>query len=131
MIPVTCALIEHNGRLLAAQRSSPPELAGLWEFPGGKVEPNESPEACLIREIKEELNLDIAITQALTPSLHTYPTKTIELIPFRCHLTSPLDNLQLNDHQAVRWLHADEVENLPWAPADLPILREWITTSKD
>jgi 8-oxo-dGTP diphosphatase len=98
------------------------DLPGLWEFPGGKVEPEESPATCLIREIWEELSIGIQICKPLTPVLHAYPTKTIQLIPFLANWES--GNLQLTEHAQSRWLSPQDLLSLDWAPADLPIVQE-------
>jgi 8-oxo-dGTP diphosphatase len=98
------------------------DLPGLWEFPGGKVEPDESPAACLIREIWEELSIGIQICKPLTPVLHAYPTKTIQLIPFLANWES--GTLQLTEHAQSQWLAPQDLLSLDWAPADLPIVKE-------
>lgn len=88
-IPVTCAIIFHRGKVLAAKRSESMDLPGKWEFPGGKIEGGESPEECLIREIQEELAVRIKIIQALSPVEFSYtPGKIIRLIPFTATLES-------------------------------------------
>lgn len=98
------------------------DLPGLWEFPGGKVEPEESPEACLIREIGEELSIGIQIGRPLTPVLHAYPDKSIQLIPFLATWES--GTLQLTEHAQYQWLAPQDLLTLDWAPADLPIVEE-------
>ena len=84
MIEVTCAIIEHNNKVLITQRSAKMALPLKWEFPGGKIEKNETAEACLIREILEELDVNIKITKQLKSNTHEYSeTKIIKLIPFK------------------------------------------------
>ena len=122
IIPVSCLILLHQGKVLAVQRSKSMDLPGLWEFPGGKVEPDESPAACLIREIWEELSIGIQICRPLTPVLHAYPTKTIQLIPFLANWES--GTLQLTEHAQSQWLAPQDLLSLDWAPADLPIVQE-------
>lgn len=122
VIPVTCALIFHQGKILAAQRSLSMDLPGKWEFPGGKVEEEEDPQSCLIREIKEELAVDIEIVEALSPSKYAYPSKSIELIPFTAIWKS--GEIQLSEHEQVIWLNKKDLLSVDWAEADLPIVHE-------
>ena len=107
---------------MATQRGAAMDLAGYWEFPGGKVEVGESPENSLIREINEELSIDIRICAALTPVLHTYPSKLIQLIPFLG--TWQGGSLKLTEHAQSQWLGKEDLLSLTWAPADLPIVQE-------
>jgi len=125
VIDVTCALIiNSDSRILAAQRSAQMNLSLKWELPGGKIEPNETPEECLIREIKEELNIDIEIINSLTPNTHSYPTISIKLIPFICkHING---EIELKEHAQYRWLNTNELLDLDWADADIPILNDYL-----
>ena len=123
VLDVVCGVIvDECGRLLACQRPADVHLGGLWEFPGGKVEAGESLEAALIRELWEELGVSVAVGAALTPVIWEYPGKTIRLLPFLCRITG--GELHANEHQQLRWCRRDECLDLPWAGADLPILRE-------
>jgi 8-oxo-dGTP diphosphatase len=125
VIKVTCALIINNqSHILAAQRSQTMSLPLKWEFPGGKIEPGETAEDCLIREIKEELNIEIQIIKALPPNVHSYPKITIELIPFIC--TPVGDEIILKEHAQYRWLHKNELLALDWADADVPIVQHYL-----
>ncbi len=122
-IPVTCAIIIHQNKILVAKRSITMSQSGYWEFPGGKVENHESKEDCLRREIKEELGLEILIKSKLTPSTFEYSSeKIVELFPFICDWLS--GDIQVLEHEKVMWIGIEEVDNLHWAPADLPICRE-------
>lgn len=124
MIPVTAAVIEREGKILCAQRPLGDALAGLWEFPGGKIEKGEAPEACLVREIQEELGLGIRVGSLLCKTLHEYPGKTIELHVYRCRLIDERQSPgRLESHQAVQWLSPGELTGLDWAPADLEAVR--------
>lgn len=98
-----------------------------WEFPGGKIEPDETPQSALAREIKEELSVEINILQPLTSVKHDYKNKAIELIPFLAEISS--GNIYLTEHQEYRWLHRNELLQLDWAEADVPVVMELITQS--
>lgn len=124
MIAVTCALILHHDRVLATRRSPAMPLPGKWEFPGGKLHEGETEEAGIRREIREELSLDIRILQKLTPSPWDYDTIAITLIPFVAEYTG--GTLHLAEHSEARWLTAAELPHLDWAPADVPIVQEFL-----
>ncbi|SHN25767.1 (deoxy)nucleoside triphosphate pyrophosphohydrolase [Mucilaginibacter sp. OK098] len=125
IIDVTCALIIDDKRqLLATQRSSIMSLPLKWELPGGKMEPYEKPEQCLIREIKEELNIEIEITKSLAPNIHDYPFISIKLIPFICKCVS--GEIELREHADFKWLNTSELLDLDWADADIPILNNYL-----
>lgn len=120
-IRVTCAIIVKNQGVLCAQRSKNMPHPLLWEFPGGKIEAGESATACIIREIKEELNLEIKIFKKLESHFHTYPGKQkIELIPFICGFIE--SDIKLKEHKCIRWVMFHDLNKLDWAEADLPIV---------
>ena len=128
IIPVVCAIIEQDGLVLCALRSEHMSLHGKWEFPGGKLEVNELPEEALIREIKEELNVEIRIVEALPIAEHAYvPEKIIQLIPFRCVIVRD-ENPTPTEHSELRWMKKDELPLLDWAAADIPIVLNYIQT---
>ena len=103
-------------------------LPGKWEFPGGKLEVNELPEDALIREIKEELNIEIKIIEALPIAEHAYvPEKIIQLIPFRCVIESD-ETPSPTEHAELRWVKKDKLLQLDWAAADIPIVLNYIQT---
>jgi len=115
---VVGAAIVRAGRVLAARRSAPAALAGGWEFPGGKVEPGESPAAALARECREELGVQIAVGELLGTAdvapgivLHVHVAELIAGEP-----------QPLQDHDELRWLAGDELDDVPWLPADRPVL---------
>jgi 8-oxo-dGTP diphosphatase len=120
-IPVVCAVIERDGRVLIAQRPAHKHLALKWEFPGGKVEPGESPEAAIVREIKEELGCDVALTRALPRFQHAYAV-AIEMIPFVCRLAPGSPEPRPLEHIALQWVTPAELPALDLAAADLPVL---------
>lgn len=122
VINVTCAIILKDKKILVTQRSERMKLPLKWEFPGGKLEINENEVDCIIREIKEELNIDIEVTGKLTPSIYQYPEFEVNLIPFIAVYKSGL--LQLNEHSSFKYLEKNELLQLDWAEADLPIVRE-------
>lgn len=126
-IPVTCALIIKEKQLLCAQRSETMSLPLKWELPGGKIEPNESEEECLIREIEEELGLQIKVNNRLEPNLHAIqPDKQILLIPFLCEIMG--GNLLLAEHKDVIWHDFQKLMQLDWADADVPIIQRFMNS---
>jgi len=119
-VSVVCAVLVSNGLVLAAQRSRSMSMPLKWEFPGGKIEPGESPSECLHREIYEELGVRISISQQLPLSRHEYPNLAVTLYPFVGTIFS--GDIQLHEHAAVVWLAPDKLADLDWAEADIPIL---------
>jgi 8-oxo-dGTP diphosphatase len=125
VIEVVCALVEDGrGRVLACCRGPGRALAGQWEFPGGKVEPQEDAQLALVREIREELGCSVHLVEPLTPVEHHYPEVHIRLLPWRAAL---LDGSvpEAREHAELRWVGAVDGEGLAWAPADVPVWREW------
>jgi 8-oxo-dGTP diphosphatase len=122
-VPVVCALIIRDDRVLIAQRPAGKHLALKWEFPGGKVERGEEAAAALVREIREELGCEIEIVKALQTSRHRYERGEIELIPFICKLTSASSEPHPHEHVAVEWVRAEELSGYDLAEADLPVVR--------
>lgn len=121
-VVVICAIITIDGKILAVQRSRKMSLPMKWEFPGGKIEPAETEVECIKREIREELNIEIEIVDRLAPSFHSYPTFTIELIPYTANYVS--GELKLKEHNSYLLLNRDELDKLDWAEADWPIVYE-------
>jgi 8-oxo-dGTP diphosphatase len=118
VIVVGAAIIQ-AGRLLAAQRIEPPELAGWWEFPGGKVEPGEQDEDALVRECREELGVEIELVERIGGD---WPMR--DGLVMRVWTARIIDGeaRPLEDHSAVRWLGPDELYDVAWLPADLPVV---------
>lgn len=124
-IPVVCAVIEQDGRLLLAQRPRDKHLPLKWEFAGGKVEPGEDPAAAIVREIREELGCDIVITRALPRFEYDYTRVIIEMIPFVCTLAAGSPPPHPHEHVALVWVRPDELANYDLAPADLPVVESY------
>ena len=127
MREVVGVALVRGGRVLAARRSGPPALAGLWEFPGGKVEPGEDPRATAVREITEELRCTIEVTGWVDPDARGSPTDASDELASGFVLRVATARLVDGDpvpteHDAVRWLRADQLDDLEWAEADLPFL---------
>lgn len=125
MVSVACAIIEHKGKILAAQRSAVMANPMKWEFPGGKIEKTETAEECLLREIKEEMGIQISIHKNLEPVLYSYPDWILKLHPFICRLES--GEIALAEHMAYEWLEPDALESLDWSAADLPVLTQLLS----
>jgi 8-oxo-dGTP diphosphatase len=123
MVEVVCGVIGNSeGAYLACLRPEGKHLGGRWEFPGGKVDPGESAESALVRELREELAVDVEVGRALGPVVWTYGDKTIRLSPFLCRIVA--GDLQALEHEQLLWCLPSDFDKLPWADADLPILRE-------
>ena len=123
------ALIDADGRILLAQRPKGKSMAGLWEFPGGKVEAGETPEAALIRELKEELGIDTwkSCLAPLTFASHSYDTFHLLMPLFACRRWQGIPSPQ--EGQNLAWVRAEHLTTYPMPPADLPlipILRDWL-----
>lgn len=115
------AAIQKNGLTLALQRSETMSLPNYWEFPGGKIEANESKEEALIREIKEELTVDITIKEFITTVSYDYDFGRVILSVFTAEITG--GNITLKEHADLKWLTLDELDQVTWAPVDIPAVR--------
>ena len=124
MINVTCGIILKDGRVLVTQRSEKMQLALKWEFPGGKIEANETDEQCLHRELKEELGIEIEILEKLEPKPFHYEKFSINLIPFVANHIS--GEIMLHEHRDFKWLTREELTTLDWASADVPVLESFL-----
>ncbi len=126
---VVCAVVIRDGRVLAARRARPAELAGLWEMPGGKLEPGEGERAAVARELREELGVEVEVGEQFMPALDIGPGW--ELVPYAAVLTSGSPRPMEADpaHDDVRWLSADQLDQVPWLPGDAPLVdavRAWL-----
>lgn len=129
VLVAACALIDRDGRVLLAQRPEGKSMAGLWEFPGGKVEPGETPEAALIRELHEELGVDTweSCLAPLTFASHAYADFHLLMPLFACRKWQGTP--QAKEGQALTWARANRLRDYPMPPADIPlipILRDWL-----
>lgn len=124
IVDVVCALIEHNGKVLVAQRAAGKSLAGKWEFPGGKIDRNETAFQAIVREIREELDCEVEPLSSLRPIVHEYPETTIVLHPIVCELRHgeprPLE------HDAIQWVEALAARSLDLAEADIAVLEDFL-----
>lgn len=123
------ALIDPDGRVLLAQRPAGKSMEGLWEFPGGKVEPGETPEAALIRELKEELGIDTwaSCLAPLTFASHTYDDFHLLMPVFACRKWQGIAAPQ--EGQELAWVKPNSLRDYPMPPADIPlvaVLRDWL-----
>jgi len=118
-VEVVAAIIVKDGKMLATQRGYG-DMAGGWEFPGGKVEPGETPEEALVREIREELEADIRVGDYLTTAEHDYEKFHLSMRCYVCELLG--DQMVLTEHAAARWLGADELWDVAWLPADVQVV---------
>jgi len=123
------ALIDPDGRVLMAQRPEGKSMAGLWEFPGGKIEPGETPEVALIRELQEELGIDTwaSCLAPLTFASHSYEAFHLLMPLFACRKWKGIP--QEREGQALKWVRADALMDLPMPAADVPLvahLRDWL-----
>ena len=118
-IRVTAAIIHEDGRILATQRGYG-DYKDWWEFPGGKIEPGETPEECIVREIREELSAVIAVEKLLCTVEWEYPKFFLSMDCFLCHVTE--GELKLLEHEAARWLSRDEADSVHWLPSDVKVI---------
>ena len=121
IIRVTAAIIESENKILIAQRKAKDNLfGGLWEFPGGKIEDGETPEECMARELKEELEIEVEVGTLITSNKHRYPNGIFELLVYKVEHIS--GNFVLNDHNEVKWITIDEISKFDFPPANTPII---------
>ena len=119
-IHVAAAVIRYGNRIFATQRGYGP-YKDRWEFPGGKIESNETPEQALVREIREELDTEIIVGDKLTQVEYDYPDFHLSMGCYWCTIRS--GHLTLKEHEAARWLRLDELNTVNWLPADQTIVR--------
>ena len=117
-IEVVAAIIKKENKILATKRGYG-EFINMWEFPGGKIEPGETKEAALIREIKEELDADIKIDEFALSVEYTYPTFHLTM---HCYICSLKDSITLLEHNDAKWLEKNEFNTVNWLPADIEVI---------
>ena len=118
-VNVVAAIIRQGDKILATQRGYG-EWEGWWEFPGGKVEPGETPEAALVREIREELGAEIRVGEFLCTAEHDYPAFHLSMDCYVCELADAA--FELREHRAARWLDVEHVDEVKWLPADVKVI---------
>ena len=123
MLEVVCAVLIRNNRVLICQRAPGKHLAGSWEFPGGKVEEEETFTGALKREIAEELRCSIEIDENLSSVQHHYPGLSINLRAFSCHLSPDSPEPHALEHTFMQWMRCEEIEDLNLAGADRSLWR--------
>ena len=119
VVKVVAAVIERDGRIFVTQRGYG-EFKDQWEFPGGKIEPGESPEDALRRELREELRLEIEVGELIDTVEYDYPGFHLTMLVYRCTMRG--GQPVLLEHEAARWLPREELPALPWLPADRGLL---------
>lgn len=120
-IEVFAAIIHQDGRILATQRGYG-EWKGMWEFPGGKMEAGETEEEAIVREIREELCVDIRVERKVCTVEYDYPQFHLRMHCFWCSIAC--GELELKEHQSARWLEPTEWESVEWLPADVEVLKQ-------
>ena len=122
MIKVVAALIQKDNKILIAQRATgDSNVYGKWEFPGGKVEENETEEKAIEREIKEEFEMEIKAIRFITNNVYKYPTKTIDLRLYECDYIS--GEFKLHDHLDYKWIDIKDILDYDLASADIPLAK--------
>jgi 8-oxo-dGTP diphosphatase len=117
---VTAAILINNSKIIIAKRKSTGKLPNKWEFPGGKVENDETPEQCLKRELKEEFDIDVSIGEYLGSSIYHYDHISIELLAYRTFWKG--GNIRLKDHDDFAWVSLKQIGEYDFAPADIPFV---------
>ena len=130
---VAAAILIENGKVLACERGYG-SLKGFWEFPGGKIEKGETPFEAVVREIQEELRITVIPEKLWFHLISDQPAFHLEMDCILCHFKNPDEKIVLEEHEAMRWLSADELESVNWLPADrelLEPLRKLILSKND
>jgi 8-oxo-dGTP diphosphatase len=128
LIKVACAIIEHEQKVLVAQRAEGMDHPLEWEFPGGKILAGEVPGVCIVREVKEEINILIMPIIPLSPVTYDYGDKLVKLFPYICKFVQ--GDIDLLEHNQVQWLSIDTLPNIPLCAADISILQEYLHFKK-
>lgn len=120
-INVVGAVLVRDGKILAARRGADMALPGMWEFPGGKIEDGETHQQALARELAEELLCEAEVGEHVETTTHEYDFGVVTLSTYLCTLVS--GEPQVTEHAEIRWLAPDELDDVVWAPADIPAVR--------
>lgn len=129
IIDVAAAVIKKNGLVMVARRAKGEHLAGKWEFPGGKIEPNESPEECLQRELQEEFAITTQAGRFIGESLYRYPDKSIRLLAYEVFWLN--DAFTLRVHDQIDWVKPEALLQKGMAAADIPIAQILCSESQE
>lgn len=122
-VRVAAAVVRREGKFLVCKRSAGGSCAHLYEFPGGKIEPGETPRACAERECREELGIFVNCREELWSVSHEYPDRTVELVFFRAELAPDSPEPQKSVHDEIAWVASDELKNYQFCPADTGLIR--------
>jgi len=122
IIKVTAGVIADNNKVLITRRAPKENFAGGWEFPGGKIEVNETPQDCLVRELKEELNIEVSIGKLCTEVTQDYGNMNINLIAYYCTIVN--GKIQMTVHDKYKWVKINDLLKYELLPADVPIAKK-------
>ena len=125
MIRVTAAIIQKDNKILIAQRRKDKNLGLKWEFPGGKIDKNETPEECLSRELKEEFGIKTKVGKFITNSIYKYPNIEIDLMAYYVEYLD--GEFKLIDHERIEWVSKDNLKEFDFAEADIPIIEKLLS----
>lgn len=125
MIHVAAAIIHQNNRILICRRGAGGNCAFLWEFPGGKLEEDETLEECIIRECKEELDINIEVKDIYAETTYEYPDKVIAFTFFNAEITN--GEIKMDVHEEIKWVMQSELINYEFCPADVGIVKNLVT----
>ena len=117
IVKVTAAILAKDNKIIIAKRGPDDKLADKWEFPGGKIEINETPEQCLKREMKEEFDIDVSVGEYLGSSIYHYDHISIELLAYRTYWEE--GEIDLKDHDEFKWISLEQLPEFDFAPADM------------
>lgn len=124
MLQVVCGIIYREDEIFLCRRKPEKSMGGYWEFPGGKIEPGERPEYALLRELQEELNMQVLVERYFATVRHTYPSFRIELIAYTCRYKE--SDICLTDHDQFMWVKTKALLDWKLSPADIPLAQELI-----
>lgn len=129
MIKVVAGILKENHKIMIARKGEGKPLAGMWEFPGGKIEPGESPEQSLVRELKEEMKIKVKVLDYVDESIYDYGDKVVSLQGYIAEILE--GEIVLSDHDKYEWVEPQDAYEYGLAPADIPLLDKYIEISKN